>query len=420
MEKYYDLIVSLIKSNRRYPGCETLLDDIVADVYEHAEVILNTVTNESVVHSYLEKIVATSMITVPKRCGVKIERSKVEKIPSDIIQEQSVKEPESSDNEFEEVAQELEIVTDEEASLDTDTTIEEEVVDDEILSEIYDQGENLDEDDFSNVELSEEIMPEEAVEVEITADAAEEEDGSLEEGEPVEIQDEEDLSTIAEEPTEVIEEIESEDDLNDNSEPTVSDVDKTLVDKMINGVPSEEEILEVDSDIVEDVLADEIVAQDSDLNLNSEEELLQSDELSQTEDTLLDEVDNIEELSLNEENSLDMEESADETDTLPDEKIESLSEVFEDITEAETSESGFRVPSYDCFKYSPEQREFDEEVIISDIEELQSKHSDLDLFEIIRLKYKENLSVDEVASKLGMDDGVILDILNELANTVKD
>ena len=70
MEKYYDLIVSIIKSHRKYPGCESIVDDIVSDVYSHAEVVLSTVTNESVITSYLNKIVSTSMITVPKRLGI--------------------------------------------------------------------------------------------------------------------------------------------------------------------------------------------------------------------------------------------------------------------------------------------------------------------------------------------------------------
>ena len=67
--KYYKKIVEMVKNNRKFPGYEAILDDIVNDVYSHAEVILNTVDNEAVINSYLEKIISTSIITVPKKMG---------------------------------------------------------------------------------------------------------------------------------------------------------------------------------------------------------------------------------------------------------------------------------------------------------------------------------------------------------------
>ena len=65
--KYYSVIENLVKNHRKYQGLETLLDDIIDDVYQHSEVIINTVKNENVVIAYLEKVVATSIITVPKK-----------------------------------------------------------------------------------------------------------------------------------------------------------------------------------------------------------------------------------------------------------------------------------------------------------------------------------------------------------------
>ena len=64
-KKYYDLIVTLIKNHRKYPGLESLLDDIAQDAYNHAQVVLGTITNEDVITSYLNKVVSTSIITVP-------------------------------------------------------------------------------------------------------------------------------------------------------------------------------------------------------------------------------------------------------------------------------------------------------------------------------------------------------------------
>ncbi len=68
--KYYNIIVNIVKSNKKYQGLENILDEIVDDVYSHSEVIFNTVNNESVIMSYLEKVVSTSLITVPKKLGI--------------------------------------------------------------------------------------------------------------------------------------------------------------------------------------------------------------------------------------------------------------------------------------------------------------------------------------------------------------
>lgn len=66
-KKYYDLIVELVKNHRKYAGLESILDDIVEDVYNHAKVVVDTISNEDVIESYLNKVVSTSIITVPKR-----------------------------------------------------------------------------------------------------------------------------------------------------------------------------------------------------------------------------------------------------------------------------------------------------------------------------------------------------------------
>ena len=51
------------------------MDDIIADVLIHSESVIKTINNESVLIAYLEKVVSTSMITVPKRLNFKQERS---------------------------------------------------------------------------------------------------------------------------------------------------------------------------------------------------------------------------------------------------------------------------------------------------------------------------------------------------------
>ena len=67
--KYYNIIADIVKKHRKYSGLEAILDDIIDDVYNHSEVIINSVPNESVISAYLEKVVSTYIITVPKKMG---------------------------------------------------------------------------------------------------------------------------------------------------------------------------------------------------------------------------------------------------------------------------------------------------------------------------------------------------------------
>ena len=94
-QKYYELIASLVKEHKKYDGLESILDDIVTDVYEHASVVLNSVTNDDVLESYLRKVVVTSIITVPKKKGLSISTKKVHPcidLTRPVLQEDSIEE----------------------------------------------------------------------------------------------------------------------------------------------------------------------------------------------------------------------------------------------------------------------------------------------------------------------------------------
>ena len=66
-KKYYDLIISLIKKHKRYVGLEAILDDIANYVYDNSINVLKDINDDLTKTSYLEKIISTSLITVPKR-----------------------------------------------------------------------------------------------------------------------------------------------------------------------------------------------------------------------------------------------------------------------------------------------------------------------------------------------------------------
>lgn len=73
MEKrYYDLIIKLIKEHRKYSGLEAILEDIANDVYEHSKIVISSVTNEEVIAAYLSKVVAVSIVTVPKKMNFNV------------------------------------------------------------------------------------------------------------------------------------------------------------------------------------------------------------------------------------------------------------------------------------------------------------------------------------------------------------
>jgi len=99
--KYYNLIETLVKQNKKYRGMETLLEDIIDDVYKHSSVVLNSINNEDVINAYLQKIISTSIITVSRKMNFDIHKNyrvidnsvevkpqaNVESIPTEINQE---------------------------------------------------------------------------------------------------------------------------------------------------------------------------------------------------------------------------------------------------------------------------------------------------------------------------------------------
>ena len=112
--KYYSLIENLVKNNRRFHGYEAIIDDIIDDVYTHSEFVINSVSDENVINSYLEKVISTSIITVPKKLNFHKElRHRSINIANRIdfspkIENKSVQEKENFQETKEEVVQEIE------------------------------------------------------------------------------------------------------------------------------------------------------------------------------------------------------------------------------------------------------------------------------------------------------------------------
>ena len=379
MEKYYDLIVSLIKANRKYPGCEALLDEIVKDVYAHAEVVLNTVTNESVISSYLSKIVTTSMITVPRRLGIQVQRPRAAEtvqVQPAVVEQTPVEEDELANVQEDEIQEE--IIEEPEALVEA------------TLDEADENAELI--EDFEELDLDETVVEDDS--------EAEDEEEPLEEDEipaEEEVLQEADDENELDESDEVLEEVEE----------IVQPVDKTLVDKMINGVSNEpaseiEELIENDDD--------ELLSEGDNEALTeldtAEGNLLEEDSMQDASE--LDEALEIQEYNADEE--VELFESSETEELLSDDVVES--------EENDVQSTGAK--SYKIFEFAPQKLEYDVDGILPEIQDMQAKNPELNIIEIFKLKYQDKLSVDEIVSKLNIPEDKVLDILNEFMYIVKD
>ena len=238
--KYYELIVECIKSHRKFAGLEDILDDIVSDVYEHVNHALTTITDESIINSYIQKVVSTSIITVPKKLGIKNRTPK--KSINDIL-------PVKETN----VAVEECLVETTEDFVDDDTG--EDVFEEIVNTEIVDEEEVFDDLKFESEETStseEEVLPNENSANSVVDD---------------EISD---FVDIIEEP-EFVEDFQ-----------VSEDVHKGFVEKMINGVAQE---------VIPDDSENELNLNDIDSNEDSFDDLLVLDDV---DDVVVTEEDSLE------------------------------------------------------------------------------------------------------------------------------
>jgi len=433
MKKYYDLIVSLIKSNRRYPGCEDILEDIVNDVYAHAEVVMDTVTNKSVIESYLSKIVTTSMITVPKRLGVSSIKKKTVSVQEIVTSESAL---------HEELPSEFSETADNNVSDSYEDPLQPET--DEISFEL-DEGEvqplnEIDEDSYyeensieENSDEPVEEIKEEVFDNNISEDNLDDVDNESEYG-----------SDNTDEMLDFNDTVEnSEDDLQVDNDEIVPDVDKTLVDKMINGVTIEENIPDEVSDIEDDiddtdyVQEEVLVEENSDNNLqselsidddNQENTILESDIEQESElnlDLDEDDVTPLEEFNIAEGEVSSLEQYETEDENIEVDEVESDEQNTEGIEIPDNEKvydksSGYKLPSYDSFVFAPQSENIDYSEIIPEIDELSSKYPEMKVLDVFRLKYREKSSIDDIAAKLGLSEEDVLKTLNELMYIVKE
>ncbi len=351
--KYYSVIEGLIKKHKKYPGLETILEDIIDNVYSHSEVILKTINNEAVIKAYLEKVVSTSIITVPKQMNFHSEISHAAIQTTPVIREPVQK---------------------------VDKTLVDKMINSSVSTEI----ENISDDTTELVKPEVQIIQKAPLESEfetVELDAFVEE---IPEAEPLELVEK----------------------------------DEVLLEESIEPLQEESLIPEEDTDSQ----SEELVFSDTEVSLEESVEPLQEESLIPEEDT---EPQSEYEIVDFAEESLDL--TLEETDNLEPLEEELIAETEEDLlvdnSEQETSSEGentedFVPTDYSAFSFSPANKDNDDSIdtdlIANDLAELSTKYPDMNIIDIYNLKYKDNLSIAEVASKLDISENKVIEALNEI------
>lgn len=463
--KYYGVIEDLVKQNRKYQGLEPILDDIIDDVYSHSEVIINSINNDSVIQSYLAKVVSTSVITVPKRLGFQPEVQRktvdaqqvlenvvhkqekavntvlVDKMINNIAFDDKEEEPsleESLSLEELEVSElqtpettietasetvnenkDLLISNDDKLEIETpniDTQDEISVSDNELNVLI---GEN--DNEISDIDAQTEIVNETAESTEPET-IKESEQVSLELNDLDEISEEEETQhnkTDEIQTSEGVDSIELEPVLADDSTLEISDEPLLQNDEI---EIHEEESLELHQDDSTNFNSLDIedlnpVENNSDTFETKDLEILNSDD---TSDVTLDiqDNDNIELLETS---------TADDSplDVISNNGLNQIADVITTTLEypgnTSSENTDFKPTDYSVFSYSTDKYkdDIDAEEIVNEIKDLASKHPELNIIDVYNLKFKDKLTIPQVASELNMSEDNVIDALNELVAIVQ-
>ena len=429
--KYYGVIENLVRNHKKFQGLEAILEDIIDDVYAHSEVIINSINNDSVIQAYLEKVVSTSIITVPKKMGFHSEiKHKVvtPELPMQLEEPQvqpakEVKEVVNNDlvdkminsmpaETVVENTEAQDVVLD---NLDAEFDFEPET--DNVLEEVI---EPVAQDDLAvqDTPVAEDLtfetndVVDDGLQLEDLSDVQEEQ--ALEVAEYI-VEEKED-APIAEELVEtnnLTEEQEASETLNvlQDEEPLM---EATELEEFAP-IDTEDDLLELseeqldfsnESESVEDVVSENLEIEDFTEDLSIPE---------QAEDNCLEPQETLELNDLSEEKPLDI------LDNSLDDIADSITTTLESNIEEFSETTGeFKPIDYSVFDFTPQENYEDVDVdeIKAGLEELDLKHPELNILKVYDLKYKNKNSVSEIASQLGMDEAQVVEALNEMIAVV--
>ena len=389
--KYYDLIISLIKEHKKYSGLENILEDIANDVSLKAQNVINSIDNEDVIKDYLNKVISCSIHTVSKRMGYK--------------RRESISLPQTLTVEKKEIIEAKDIAVNEDCEIN-------ESIDVSAVSEDLELSVNNEE----HLELVEEVqLPEEEI-VLLDQDSVKQEEF---------LEIDTDLETL-------VEEVEVQNN---------TSVDVALVDKMINGVETNVVLTEDFSpvEVVESIEEIAFMDAEEDLNaetfVNTEESVLPTLEedfeinIEETTSELMEPViENFDEEvgfleDFSNDNSLEINVEDQEVIDIGNnqESIEETINLVEENDEADVLEDKLAFPVFANFEIENiEADSIDSEGLVSSLKDLNTLNPEMLVLQISNLKFKQNLSVKNISDSLGITQELVLKTLNEIVVTMKD
>lgn len=443
--KYYSVIENLVKQNRKFQGLEAILDDIIDDVYSHSEVIINSINNDGVIQSYLEKVVSTSIITVPKKMGfhpeIKHRTIDAQQILENATQRRAEKvNTELVDRMINNIPIENNEVHQETVEKDSEFEELEPETSELMLSEAPKEVEQTTKDNILNfnVEIHEESS-DNTLEDFVASDSLEIEDLDAEEPtfeteEPLQEESLE-VSELNEEPNFV------EDTQNDSLE--LNDLENISLDDTSESTATEEiqDLETVETENIEPIVDADVSASEETLANDDVETIVQSDESlepmldfddltpADNDFETLEPTDTLD-LDLQEDDNSDSllePESLDESplDVINDNGLNQIADVItttlENPENTSSENTDFKPTDYSVFSYSTDKYkdDIDAEEIVSEIKDLASKHPELNIINVYNLKFKDKLTIPQVASELNMSEDNVIEALNELVAIVQ-
>lgn len=429
--KYYELIIENIKAHRKFVNLDDILEEIAEDVYQHSITVLKSVDDQNIIEAYLNKVITTSLITVPKKLNRNSRNSSktselIQQIESSIEQKHVKTIEENFDLEVSTNEEELTAIQDEvietveekidepvdftESTETTPITSEEDVQTDFEETPISTDKEDVDRNlvdlmingvsntqeletavnnSFDNFEVVEDTEIDE-LEL-ITTETEEINEETIEESEIVE--EVENLDTVEE--IENFDEVEMIDEIDETNELEINEPNEDV------DILNEDPVVELEADTVVDIEATVPQSEQNSLAID--------DDIIETFETEIDTLDEIE--------TLDTFDSLEELEV-----IEEISDVNIDpeISEIQSNNTDFTPPNFKCFDFNPEHLDIDEADIVNEIEDLSKKYSTHKIKEIFELRFEEKLPISEIAAKLDINEADIIESLNDLEDIVKD
>jgi len=394
--KHYDLIVSLIQQHRKYSECESIIEDIINDIYQRADYVLSTVNDEEVLKNYLSKLVGISIATISKKINKReskivlpVDMEKRDDIKPVLLEETLL---ENSKEELQESNELIESVNFKEESLLEDPESEfNEYMDESLID--FEQ-----EDSVSN------LSNEEVLEKSNNYDSGDDE-LSIVNNSSIENMEEEVLSIV-------------------------EDVDISLVDKMINGVSFVEQ--EMNDSEQEEILENniEVIVEESDqsMDLVEVDSSNEIDNILDIVDENLDTEDNfefIEELNVEQADStleiLESVELEEKNEFLEAFDQEEVLEEIQENHELNGLEEQKTFESYnEYFESEVKEQEYDKEFIYSELLDFEKQNPSRRILEICDMKYNKKLSIEDIAKNMNITKEEVVSILFEIIDKIKD